>query len=150
MNEQLPYRQCVVGVFTNTDGLVLAGERSDKPGQWQLPQGGIGKWESATEALEREMREELGTSEFRIISLSSAKTTYDFPPMHNSRRSRKFRGQEQTWFHLQFTVGGAPDLEKADGEFSNYKWMLAAELLQRVIAWKKDAYRQGLTSLGLL
>jgi hypothetical protein len=41
------YRPCVVVVFTNPGGQVLACERADIRGAWQLPQGGIEPGESA-------------------------------------------------------------------------------------------------------
>ena len=35
------YRRCAAALVFNADGLVLVGERSDRPGSWGMPQGGI-------------------------------------------------------------------------------------------------------------
>ena len=62
------YRSAVIGVFVDTSNNVLVLERADFPGSWQLPQGGVEEGESQLAAIKREMFEELGTSDFEIIS----------------------------------------------------------------------------------
>lgn len=54
------YRRCAAALVFNADGLVLVGERSDRPGSWGMPQGGIEVGESAREAATRELFEEVG------------------------------------------------------------------------------------------
>ena len=54
------YRRAVVGVFVNVSNQVLVLERTDFPGQWQLPQGGVDEGESHIDAVKREMFEEAG------------------------------------------------------------------------------------------
>lgn len=146
----LPYRAGVTGVFVDEHGLVLACQRSDHPDAWQLPQGGIEKGESATEAVRREMQEELGTDAFAIVKKAEKTVSYDFPRDLGVPIARKFRGQQQAWFQLHFIDGGQPDLSKADNEFSACSWMTCSELLQNTIVWKIKAYREGLRLLGLL
>lgn len=142
------YRACVVGVFTHAPNMVLACERQDYPGQWQLPQGGVEQGETTTEAVVREMREELGTDAFSVITESLVVITYDFPATVSSPVSKKFRGQSQTWFHLQFKAGAEPNIADSDGEFVSWQWLPPAVLLHKVVIWKKDAYRKGFTALG--
>jgi putative (di)nucleoside polyphosphate hydrolase len=45
-------------VVFNAQGLVLAGERTDRPGSFQLPQGGLDEGESTVDAARRELLEE--------------------------------------------------------------------------------------------
>ena len=46
---------------------------------WQLPQGGIEDGESPEEALKREAKEEIGTSDFAIIQETDSWLHYDLP-----------------------------------------------------------------------
>ena len=47
----------------NTKGELLVGERIDRPGAWQLPQGGVDQGESVVEAASRELFEEMGVED---------------------------------------------------------------------------------------
>jgi putative (di)nucleoside polyphosphate hydrolase len=145
-----PYRDCVVAVIRNQDGLVLAGERSDAKGAWQLPQGGVDAGESADQALFRELREEIGTDRLKVIHKLSEMIRYDFPATMESGPALKYRGQQQTWYLMEFLPDGMPDLEVSDGEFQDIKWMQPALLVRGIVSWKQGAYRTGLQALGLL
>ena len=43
------------------DKRIFVGRRIDKPGAWQMPQGGIDKGETPRDAAMRELHEEVGT-----------------------------------------------------------------------------------------
>ena len=150
MNTELPYRQAVVGVFVNAAQKILAGERADIRGQWQLPQGGINTGEPPAIALRREMFEELGTNKFVIIKQAEQQTTYDFPADLDTAISKKYRGQHQYWFKLQFINSAQPILDKADNEFADFSWLSCNQLLARIVSWKRQAYTDGLKGLGCL
>jgi putative (di)nucleoside polyphosphate hydrolase len=145
-----PYRDCVVAVIKDERGQVLAGERTDAKGAWQLPQGGIDPGESAEEALFRELREEIGTDALHIIRRLPEQVRYDFPPGMDSGPARNYRGQQQTWFLLQLLPEGRPDLAQSDGEFQDIKWAQPQDLVGGIVPWKREAYRAGLQALGLL
>ena len=144
-----PFRPCVVAVIRDFKGLVLAGERSDRPGAWQLPQGGIDAGEEPQEALMRELREEIGSDGLCIRGRSSDWIRYTFPETVNREMLREFQGQQQIWFLLEFLPGVKPDLTLADGEFRDVRWMHPDELIAGIIEWKRAAYRQGFAALGL-
>ncbi len=144
----LEYRPSVVVVFTNELNQVLLGERSDSPGAWQLPQGGIEPGESALNAVYREMREELGCDRFHIIKEASGLIKYRFPEGLNKPISKKWTGQSQVWFKARFELGFGPDKQQADGEFSNFAWRDVGTIVPGIIEWKRDAYREGLQKLG--
>src|ERR1700733_10099198 len=107
---QLPYRQGVGLCLFNREGLVLCAERRDRPGAWQMPQGGVQKGEAPHVAALRELKEEVGTDNAEIIAELPEKLTYEFPdwlqqkdsPKGNNVYRGKYRGQEQTWFALKF------------------------------------------------
>ena len=54
------FRAGVVIAVRRDDGQLLAFERADVPGQWQLPQGGLETAERPVEAAWRELGEETG------------------------------------------------------------------------------------------
>ena len=145
------YRPCVLGVLSNAAGEVLVAERAEPRGSWQFPQGGIDAGESPEEALRREIFEELGLSEFTIISRAKETVRYEFPTEFASNIAKKFRGQEQVWFHIQCRFGALPDLSKAtDKEFVALEWIRVQEVLNRIVGFKRNAYQTGLQLLGLI
>ncbi|MCX6130934.1 MAG: RNA pyrophosphohydrolase [Proteobacteria bacterium] len=145
-----PFRDCVVAVICHSDGSLLAGERADQLGAWQLPQGGMDPGESPEQTLLRELKEEIGTNSIRIIQKLSGLIRYDFPPEMREGPAKKYRGQQQVWFMVELNSGAIPDLKLADGEFQNLRWMSANELLEGIVPWKREAYHQGLKAFGLI
>jgi len=63
------YRAGVVILVRGLDGRLLAFERDDVPGQWQLPQGGLEENETPLAAAWRELHEEtgLGRGDVQIV-----------------------------------------------------------------------------------
>lgn len=55
-----PMRLGALAVVRDEQGRVLLVENSYMPGQWQLPGGGVEKGEAASEAIARELVEEVG------------------------------------------------------------------------------------------
>ena len=92
------YRPCVGIVLINNHQEVFIGERIDHPGSWQLPQGGVENGEDLATAFFRELSEETGTKNAKILDVYPEPIRYDFPP---GKRSRLYEGQynaqEQTW-----------------------------------------------------
>lgn len=150
MTSAKPYRQSVVGVFANKHGKVLVGERSDNPGSWQFPQGGIEPGEDPRDAILREMSEEIGTRAIRICKIAHETCRYEFPPDLSAAIAGKYAGQEQTWFLLAFVEEFEPDPQMGDGEFSRFQWVDVNDALAGIIHWKKPCYRRGLELLDLL
>ena len=60
------FRAGTAAVIIDEKGLVLAFERSDIPGSWQLPQGGLHKGEEPIEGVLREILEETGIESERL------------------------------------------------------------------------------------
>lgn len=144
------YRSGVVAVIVDEKGLVLVGERSDHPGSWQFPQGGISQNECPEEALAREVLEETGCGKIAIIMKSPTQVIYDLPEELASRRGKKFNGQIQWWFLIKYVEGFGPDLAHASSrEFRSFKWITPREAVASIIKWKQPAYQQGLKLLGV-
>ena len=97
------YRPNVAGLLVREDGKLLVCERSRQKGAWQFPQGGIDPGETATEAVKREVREEVGflPSQYDVVE-SRGGDRYDYPPevldYVREKRQQPFVGQEQKYF----------------------------------------------------
>lgn len=149
MPPKTEYRICVVGVFTNDKGELLVGNRADIPDAWQIPQGGVDPGESNLVALFREMEEEIGSTEFEILRIASRPVKYTFPSDVVTGAAKNYAGQSLQWFLLKFRPDRGPVLEKSDGEFKGFGWRAPKDVLDGIVAWKRQAYREGLTLLGV-
>lgn len=148
--EAKPYRPCVVGVFINEQKQVLVAMRSDTKA-WQFPQGGVEAEEDFNEALYREMKEEIGSNQFEILTETSEFLYYDFPKNLKVPVAEHFRGQKQRWFLCRFLQGQGPNLKESTcDEFIATSWMSPQSAVENIVDWKKDVYRQGLSLLGVM
>ena len=121
---------------------------------WQMPQGGVDKGETPLEAACRELGEEVGTSRALYLRETRDWITYDVPddlrPKHWQGR---WHGQAQKWFALAFT-GTDRDIDlDAHGdphgpEFVEWQWMTAAEMMKRIVAFKRPVYDAVLEEFG--
>ncbi len=139
------FRAGVVAVVTNSSDLVLAFERSDVPGAWQLPQGGIDVGETPLGAVWRELGEEtgLGSSDVDLIAEHPAWLVYEFP--EHVRSDGKRLGQAQRWYFfraLDDSVEPTPD----DVEFVAWRWVERAWLVDHVVGFRREVYRAALIS----
>ncbi|WP_040490947.1 NUDIX domain-containing protein [Ilumatobacter nonamiensis] len=134
------FRANVVAVVTNDKGRVMAFERSDIPGEWQLPQGGVDMGETPEEAAWRELGEETGLSakEVSLVAEFPEWTAYEWPdgPRKNGRM-----GQAQRWFTFQ--VKDAAIEPVPDGvEFQSWKWVKPQWLADNVVEFRRPSYRR--------
>ncbi len=152
----LPYRPNVGAALFNRDGLVLVARRvdlpgGDRPGIWQLPQGGIDDGEDPRAAVLRELREEIGTDRAEIIAEHPDWLSYDLPPHLLGRvLGGRYRGQRQRWFALRFT-GSDHDIRldlDPHPEFDAWKWLPLAELPQQAASFKQPIYAILVTSFA--
>lgn len=139
------YRPGVGIVLFNAEGKVLVAERLDNPGAWQMPQGGIDKGEEPEKAVFREMKEEIGTKNARIIGMMEDWITYDIPDRTAKKLwDGKYKGQKQKWIALEY-LGKDEDINlEADKhpEFSQWKWVPIEDLLDYVVPFKRDVYKR--------
>ncbi len=123
----LPYRQGAIGIVMDTDNNFLVVQMvSYKENQWRFPGGGVEENETAAQALLREFKEELGTDKFEILKESTQINRYDWPEFvivdNINKKSRYFRGQEQTQFLVKFT-GSKEDIKVDPVELRTIKWV---------------------------
>lgn len=136
------YRSNVGAIIKRADGKILIGERSNVPGAWQFPQGGVKKSETLREALSRELHEEasLAPSDYRVIDFKGP-YRYLFPP---GRAKEGFEGQEQIYFLIELTRADSNIVTGAEeAEFVQFRWIEPSEFqIDWVPEFKQGVYRQ--------
>jgi putative (di)nucleoside polyphosphate hydrolase len=135
------YRPNVAAIVRRSDNKILVGERSDRPGSWQFPQGGIKTRETPEEALERELFEEVGLpgGSYRILE---RKEPYRYL-FDKGRTKEGYHGQEQIYFLVELLPGSEPRHETSEPEFRALRWIDPAEFnIKWVPPFKRDVYRQ--------
>lgn len=148
------YRPNVAMVVINSMNKVLICRRKNTR-TWQFPQGGIDNGEDIKKAMYRELSEEVGLSKADVILVgeSEGTITYDIPKTIRSKvLGGKFKGQEQKWFLLKLKKDNSEI--KLDNEtfpeFDKYEWVSFWQPLNRIVDFKREAYREALSELRFL
>ncbi len=142
---RLPYRPCVGVMLMNPHGEVFVGQRLDSEvAAWQMPQGGVDEGEDPREAALRELWEETGIDPglVDIVGETEDWLTYDLPlELVPKLWKARYRGQKQKWFLLLFK-GSDEDIniETAHPEFSQWRWLPAADLVENIVPFKRHVY----------
>jgi putative (di)nucleoside polyphosphate hydrolase len=135
------FRLGVGAVISTDEGRVLALERADIPGSWQLPQGGVEENESLLVAVYREVEEETGLERGHLELLAEHPVFlgYELPP--ESRGPKTGRGQCHRWF--LFRLRAAAELGPPPGaEFRQHRWVLMDELVADAVPFRQSVYRE--------
>ncbi len=144
-----PYRRNVAMIVVDQRGRVLVGERANLTGVWQLPQGGVDDGEDEETAMWRELREEIGTADARLLARSNEVYRYDFPDwLKHAPIAQSYRGQEQRYFVVRLNPGVEPQLDRADEEFTAFNWITPSELLDQIVPFKREVYRRAFAELA--
>lgn len=133
-------------MILNNNNQILIGRRIDQPsGYWQMPQGGIDKNEVPQEAVWREMMEEIGTNNAKLIHESSQWLNYEIPKetLKTLPWGNTYVGQTQKWFVFQFT-GKDSDINVGteNPEFSDWKWCNSNILTDNAVPFKRKLYKK--------
>jgi putative (di)nucleoside polyphosphate hydrolase len=145
LKEQKRYRPNVAAVILSHEyplkcQLFIA-LRGDIEDAWQFPQGGIDEGESPTEALLRELKEEIGTKKVEIIAEYPEWLSYDFPTKI-AQKMYPYDGQIQRYFLVRLKNSAKLDLNTKHPEFSEYKFVGVKEALESIVYFKKPIYKK--------
>jgi putative (di)nucleoside polyphosphate hydrolase len=137
----ITYRLNVAAILRNPAGKILIGERADRSGAWQFPQGGVDEGETLEEALARELVEEISVqpSAYQLLT-SHGPYFYLFG---NGKVVKGFHGKEQYYFLANFTADPAcVDVETEHPEFCAIRWVAPAEFdIEWLPKMKREVYR---------
>lgn len=144
---RLPYRPGVGVMLINGAGLIFAAQRLDTAAPaWQMPQGGVDAGEDPRAAALRELEEETGIAPalVQVVAETPGWLSYDLPADLVPRMWKgRFRGQQQKWYLMRYLGGDAQiDIHQAHPEFSEWRWIGADAMIEAIVPFKRDIYRQ--------
>ncbi|KUF39347.1 NUDIX hydrolase [Myroides marinus] len=112
IKEKIPVQKAGGGVVFNPKGEVLFILRS---GKWDLPKGGIEKHEEMEETAIREVEEETGVSQLKIVR--KLPKTY-----HIFKRNGKYRLKITTWYEMTSDFDG-PLVGQIEEDIEQVAWL---------------------------
>ena len=141
----LPMRQGVGVIILNNQNKIFVGKRKDNPiDKWQMPQGGIDQGEDHLTAMKRELYEETSIKSIEVIKELEGYYEYMLPEnLVGVIWKGKFKGQRQKWFVTKF-IGNEKEinLNTKNPEFIEWKWIIADELPNVIVNFKKEMYQK--------
>tara|TARA_Y100001958_G_C21102959_1_gene452324 strand:+ start:287 stop:757 length:471 start_codon:yes stop_codon:yes gene_type:complete len=154
MNKQkLPMRSGVGIIVLNNKNQVFVGKRKDNPGdKWQMPQGGVDTGENYINAMKRELAEETGIENIKILKEIERIYHYELPEnLVGIIWKGKFRGQKQKWFITRFLgTDNEININTKHPEFIDWKWIEPKLLPEVIVNFKRDLYLDLLKEINLV
>ncbi|MDR1975821.1 MAG: RNA pyrophosphohydrolase [Campylobacteraceae bacterium] len=145
MESEKKYRPNVAAVIVSPEYpfkcKIFIAQRSDIKDAWQFPQGGIDEGESPSEALFRELKEEIGTKKIEIIAEYPNWLSYDFPNKI-AKKMYPYDGQRQKYFLVRLKNSAKLDIKTKHPEFTDYKFVEADDVLEYITHFKKHVYKK--------
>ena len=126
IEQKLPLRTGVGIIILNDQNKIFVGKRKDNPGdKWQMPQGGVDIGEDFVTAMKRELMEETGIKNIKIIKEIEKIYQYELPQnLVGVIWKGKYRGQKQKWFITRFLGKESEiNLNTKHAEFIDWKWI---------------------------
>jgi putative (di)nucleoside polyphosphate hydrolase len=141
-------RQAISAVIFKKDKFLMMSGTDWPEGSWAFPQGGIEFGETHIQAVERELQEELGTSNFKILGKSIIEHTYLFP--EKIKEKRGCEGQYQTIWFVEFK-GEENEIIPDKDELMECSWFDQEEILSNMrFPEQIDTFKKVLEELNKL
>jgi putative (di)nucleoside polyphosphate hydrolase len=136
------FRAGVGAVISDQRGQILALERSDIAGAWQLPQGGLEKRETPLQGIYREIEEETGFGQraLTLVARYPELLAYELPQQAQSKKSGL--GQVQYWFFFRLRTPAAGRPASLGKEFRDAKWVSFTRIVNGAPAFRKGVYKK--------
>jgi putative (di)nucleoside polyphosphate hydrolase len=134
------FRAGVGAVITDGNGRILALERSDFRGAWQLPQGGLKRRETPLKGVMREIEEETGIKAraLKLVDRYPELLVYELPA--NAQSKKTGLGQVQRWFYFTFRKPPTEEVKPPKGEFRGAKWVSFARVVSGAAKFRQPVY----------
>ena len=143
--KKLPLRTGVGIVVLNNENKVFVAKRIDNPKNfWQMPQGGVDEGESFLQAAYRELEEETGIKEVKLIKEIDEILSYELPShLLGIIWKGKYKGQKQKWFVMKY-LGNDRDIniKTNSPEFLEWKWIDLNKITEVVVEFKLHVYKE--------
>jgi len=136
------FRAGTGAVIANREGHVLVGERRDRPGAWQFPQGGIENGEEPIDAVLREIREETGISRRSLHLLAHYPDLLAYELPRRARSDKTGLGQVQYWFLFSFQSRDTQVRLPRHSAFTAAAWISFNKAVAGVVGFKQPMYRK--------
>ena len=120
---------------------IFLAQRNDLTDVWQFPQGGIDEGEEVQEALFRELKEEIGTNNIKIIAEYPEWLSYDFPSKI-AKKMKPWVGQRQKYFLVKLKKNAKININTKHPEFDDYKFVEINDILEFSASFKQDIYKK--------
>lgn len=148
------FRPNVGIILSNPEGQLLWARRIGQ-NAWQFPQGGMRSDETPSEAMYRELAEEVGLypEHVEVMGATRGWLRYRLPRQFIRRKSRPVCiGQKQVWFMLRMLCADQDVcLDQTENpEFDRWRWVDYWHPLNEVVAFKRNVYKKALRELAPL
>lgn len=134
---KLPYRKNVSCVLFQGERYLLVQSLGWPCDFWKFPQGGVKKGESMEESLKRELNEEVGITDYRIIGISKHTNKYDWAEESVKIARFRWRGQIQKFMVVEY-LGDIDKVKANTSEIQDCKWVNIEELFLNIDHDHKD------------
>jgi len=145
MTKEKLYRPNVAAIIVSNNypqkKEIFIAQRNDLNGVWQFPQGGIDEGEEVQEALFRELKEEIGTNNIKIIAEYPEWLSYDFPSKI-AKKMKPWVGQRQKYFLVKLKKNAKININTKHPEFDDYKFVEINDILEFSASFKQDIYKK--------
>jgi len=129
--KNLPYRDSVACIVYKDFKFLLVQLKGWPKNFWKFPQGGIKEEETEIDAIKRELEEELGTKNFKIITKSFYGNIYDWDNKSIALAGYKWRGQNQKFFLIKF-LGNDDEIKINKNELNTFKWLKKEQINKHI------------------
>ncbi len=142
--ENQTYREGANAIVIDKDNnFMLVQKQNYGKGQWDFPGGGLEENEDPRTGVLRELEEELGTKDFKIIKKSPYINQFEWPKEAREHGFKKhgnwWKGQKKYQFIVKFT-GNKKDITFQKEEIRKIKWVPYNELEKHLVfenQWNK-------------
>ena len=143
--KNLPLRNGVGIVVLNKENKVFVGKRIDNQKNfWQMPQGGVDDGEDHLSAAYRELEEETGIRNVKLLKEINGSTSYQLPKnLLGKIWKGRFRGQKQKWFLMKYLGNDNEiNIKTSNPEFIEWKWIDLDKITETVVNFKLHVYEE--------